>query len=346
LIYIRENITKEKKMKASIWLGEDKFETKNVEIPKLKEDQVLVRVEKVGLCGTDVHITQGLFPSTPPKILGHEFSGVIVEVGSKIDKSNLDKRVACNTTSSCGKCENCLNWQISRCSNSVQSSGGFAEFSVMPLLSTIEIPKQMSFEVGAMTEPASCCFSGIEMIDYKNKPKILIIGAGIMGILCMLFAKQKDIDFIVVSEPNPVRRKMVKQLGADFVIDPTDKNSNKQLEELTHSIGFEICVEAVGKPNLLDYVISKLRPRGQALMIGVHPEKSNLPSDLYDFHYKEIKLFGAYGRGDYFNQTPERISNFGLDKLVSKIFSLNQINEALIATSKGEGMKYMISPNL
>ena len=80
-------------MKASIWLGEDKFEIINVEIPKLNEDEVLVRVEKVGLCGTDVHITQGLFPATPPKILGHEFSGVIVDVGSKVDTSNLDKRV-------------------------------------------------------------------------------------------------------------------------------------------------------------------------------------------------------------------------------------------------------------
>ena len=156
---------------------------------------------------------------------------------------------------------------------------------------------------------------------------------------------QKDIDFVVVSEPNPLRRKMALKLGADFVIDPNNKMSNKQLEDLTNSQGFDICVEAVGFPKLLDYGISKLRPRGQALMIGVHPEKSHLPSDLYDFHYREIKLFGAFGRGDSFNKTPERISNFGLDKLVSKIFSLDEINEALVATSKGEGMKYMISPH-
>ena len=123
---------------------------------------------------------------------------------------------------------------------------------------------------------------------------------------------------------------MAMKLGADFVVDPNNKMSNKQLEELTNSKGFDICVEAVGFPTLLDYGISKLRPRGQALMIGVHPEKSHLPSDLYDFHYREIKLFGAFGRGDYFNETPERISNFGLDKLVSKIFSLDEINEALV----------------
>ena len=78
-------------MKASIWLGKDKFEIKDVPIPEIMDDQVLVKVKKVGLCGTDVHITQGLFPSTPPKILGHEFSGEIVDVGRNVDKDNIGK---------------------------------------------------------------------------------------------------------------------------------------------------------------------------------------------------------------------------------------------------------------
>ena len=79
-------------MKASIWLGGDKFEIRDIPIPEIKEDEVLVKVQRVGLCGTDVHITQGLFPSIPPKILGHEFSGDIVNVGKNVDKSNLGKR--------------------------------------------------------------------------------------------------------------------------------------------------------------------------------------------------------------------------------------------------------------
>ena len=81
-------------MRALVWLGEDNFEIQNIDLPKLKDEQVLVSVEKVGLCGTDVHITQGLFPSNPPKILGHEFSGRIVDVGSKVLKDMIGKRVA------------------------------------------------------------------------------------------------------------------------------------------------------------------------------------------------------------------------------------------------------------
>ncbi|MDG2101952.1 MAG: alcohol dehydrogenase catalytic domain-containing protein [Dehalococcoidia bacterium] len=331
-------------MKASIWLGRDKFEIKEVPIPNLDNDQVLVKVKKVGLCGTDVHITQGLFPQTPPKILGHEFSGEIVDVGKNVNNINIGKRVACNTTSSCGECYNCKNWQISRCSNQVASSGAFAEFSNMPLSSAIEIPENMSFEVAAMTEPASCCISGIEMIEYKKDSKVLIFGSGIMGMLCLLFVKEKNINYVVVSEPNPSRRKMALKMGADFVIDPMSKNYKKEIEELSGDSGYDIFIEAVGNPNLLAEGISNLKPRGQALMIGVHPKNSNLQHDLYDLHYKEIKLFGAFGRGDYFSSVPKRIEKFGLDKLVTKTFKLEEINKAIELTAKGSGMKYMISP--
>ena len=332
-------------MKASVWLGENKFEIQEINIPKLADEQVLVKVEKVGLCGTDVHITQGLYPSSPPKILGHEFSGVIVDVGSKILKDRIGQRVTCNTTSSCGNCINCLNWTISRCLNSEKSTGAFAEFSLMHSSSAIEIPKNMSFEVAAMTEPAACCLSGTEMIEYKDKSKILIIGSGIMGILCQLFVLKKDIDCLVVSEPNSLRRSIAKSLGANYVVDPFDNNYHEKLNEISEGIGFDIFIEAVGKPELLNEGISKLRPRGQALMIGVHPRESKLNSDLHDFHFKEIKLLGAFGRGNYFNKTPEKINEFNLEKLVTKTYKLEEINEAIESTAKGEGMKYMIAPN-
>tara|TARA_B100000700_G_scaffold228869_1_gene252925 strand:- start:16091 stop:17092 length:1002 start_codon:yes stop_codon:yes gene_type:complete len=333
-------------MRALVWLGGDKFEIQNIDLPKLKDEQVLVCVEKVGLCGTDVHITQGLFPSDPPKILGHEFSGTIVDVGSKVSKDLIGKRVACNTTSSCGKCKNCENWQISRCINAEKTTGAFAEYSIMHYSAAVEIPDNMSFDVAAMTEPASCCFSGTEMIDYQNKPRVLIFGAGIMGIFCQLFLMKKNIEFIAISEPNDLRRNVAKELGADHIINPLEKNYEGKLQDLTDGNGFDVFIEAVGKPELLTSGISHLSPRGQALMIGVHPEQSNLMTDLYDFHYREIRLFGAFGRGNYFNDTPKKINEFALEKLVSKTYKLDEINDAIRSTAMGEGMKYMISPKL
>ena len=128
-------------------------------------------------------------------------------------------------------------------------------------------------------------------------------------------------------------------------MDPFSDNYKEELNEITEKVGFDVLIEAVGNPKLLAEGISNLRPRGQALMIGVHPEESNLMSDLYDFHYREIKLFGSFGRGNYFDQTPEKINEFNLEKLVSKTYKLEEINEAIESTSNGEGMKYMIAPN-
>ena len=108
--------------------------------------------------------------------------------------------------------------------------------------------------------------------------------------------------------------------------------------------GFDVFIEAVGSPGLLAEGISHLSPRGQALMIGVHPEMSNLKYDLYDLHYKEIRLFGAFGRGDSFSSVPKIIEGFGLESLVTRTFNLDEINKAIDLTAEGNGMKYMIAP--
>jgi D-arabinose 1-dehydrogenase-like Zn-dependent alcohol dehydrogenase len=104
---------------------------------------VLVKIDTVGVCGTDVHITQGLFPATPPSVLGHEASGIIEDVGKGVKKNRIGDRVALNITSSCGKCEYCLNWTISRCKYSQNSTPFFAEYSIVPQMSAVKIPNEL-----------------------------------------------------------------------------------------------------------------------------------------------------------------------------------------------------------
>ena len=115
-------------MRALVWLGEDNFEIQNIDLPKLKDEQVLVSVEKVGLCGTDVHITQGLFPSNPPKILGHEFSGIVVDSGEADIAEGV--RVTCDPNTWCGACSQCQRGRVNLCPNNIATGihrdGGFA----------------------------------------------------------------------------------------------------------------------------------------------------------------------------------------------------------------------------
>lgn len=332
-------------MKAMTWLGDDRFELN--EVPDLvpASDQVVVRVDTVGVCGTDVHITQGLFPSTPPAILGHEASGEIVAVGDDVALGRVGERIAMDTTSHCGKCENCRTWSFSRCENSVKSSGFFAEYAVLPSQSAHRIPDSMSLETAALTEPASCCLSGVSRLSIPDNAVAVVLGGGVMGLFTLAFLKSHGVETAVMSEPVKARREIAKDLGADVLHDPTESDVNELVRDLTDGRGAHIAAEAVGKAALVAKCAEVLRPRGDALMIGVCPQGAPLPVDLYDFHYKEIRLQGAFGRGDVFSLTPEAISKMKLDGVISGRYDLSGVPQAIADSGAGKGIKFVIKPN-
>jgi threonine dehydrogenase-like Zn-dependent dehydrogenase len=332
-------------MKAATWLGADRFEIGDVPDPKPGPDQVVVKVDTVGVCGTDVHITQGLFPSTPPAILGHEASGVIVETGSAVPKSRIGERVAMDTTSHCGECESCRTWSWSRCERAVKSSGFFAQYSVLPAQSAHRIPDGMSLETGALTEPASCCLSGVSRLNIPEKAVAVVIGGGIMGQFTLAFLKSHGVETVIMSEMVKSRREIARDLGADVLHDPSQGDIGELVKDLTHGRGAHIAAEAVGKAQLVAKCAEITRPRGDVLMIGVCPQGAHLPVDLYDFHYKEVRLQGAFGRGNVFHKTPEAISKLKLDSVISGCYELKDVGQAIKDSGAGKGIKLVIKPN-
>jgi threonine dehydrogenase-like Zn-dependent dehydrogenase len=331
-------------MKVATWHGGEKFTFDTVADPAPGSGQVVVKIDTVGVCGTDVHITQGLFPSTPPAVLGHEFSGTIVEVGDGVPKSRIGERVACDTTSHCGECENCRTWSYSRCERSVKSGGAFAQYSLVPTASAHRLPDRLETELGALAEPASCCLSGAEMLDIPRGAVGLVIGAGIMGLFTMAFLKARGVETMIVSEPFKPRREMAKQFGADILHDPTEIDLGEVVREHTGGRGVNVAAEAVGKPPLVAKCIEMTRPRGDVLMIGVSPEGSNLPYDLYDLQYREIRLRGAFGRGNVFARTPEAISKLDLSGVISGRYRLENLLDAIHDSAAGKGVKFVIKP--
>ncbi len=332
-------------MKAMTWLGEDRFEMDEAPDPEPGPDQVVVRVDTVGVCGTDVHITQGLFPSTPPLVLGHEASGEIISVGSNIPSSRIGERVAMDTTSHCGECENCRTWSWSRCENAVKSSGYFAELAVLPSQSAHRIPDSMSLETAALTEPASCCLSGVGRLSIPENAVAVVIGGGIMGLFTLAFLKSHGVETAVMSEPVASRREIAKDLGANVLHDPATGSLDDLVNDLTGGRGAHIAAEAVGRAELVAKCAEVVRPRGDVLMIGVCPQGAPLPVDLYDFHYKEIRLQGAFGRGNVFGDTPDAISRLKLDGVISGRYSLDHVPQAIADSGAGKGIKFVIKPN-
>ncbi len=334
-------------MRLMTWHGGDKFTLDQVDDPVARPGRVVVKVDTIGVCGTDVHITQGLFPSTPPKVLGHEGSGVIVEVGEGVDKSRIGDRVVMNTTSHCGVCTACTTWSESRCENADLTSGMFAEYATAPSQSAVKIPDSLDLEQAALTEPASCCLSGAEMMridDGKNGIGV-VIGGGVMGLFTLAFLKRCGVERMVVSEPVAARREMARQFGADLLHDPAEGDLGDFMKDHNGGYGANIAAEVVGKPELVAKCVEVVRPRGQVLIIGVAPEGAPLPVDLYDMHYREITVKGAFGRGDVFARTPEEIDALDLSGVISGRYELQDVPQAIVDSGEGKGVKLVIKPH-
>ncbi len=334
-------------MKAMTWHGGANFTYDDIPDPEASLGMVVVKIDTTGICGTDVHITQGLFPQEPPKVLGHESSGVIAEVGEGVSKERVGERVVINHTSQCYECWTCRNWNVSRCTVSPGSSNGFyAECVSVTSGAAVRIPDGLATETAAMTEPASCCLSGVEMLDIPYRATGLVIGGGIMGLFTLAFLKTHGVETVVMSEPVKARRDMAKQFGADILHDPNDVDLSEVVADVTdRGMGFDVTAEAVGKPELVARCIELTKPRGQTLMIGVSPEGSPLPVDLYDMHYREIKLIGAFGRGNVFHRVPSELEKLNLDNVISGRYSLPDLPDAITASAEGLGVKFVVKPN-
>ncbi|MBO03875.1 MAG: hypothetical protein CL731_02520 [Chloroflexi bacterium] len=332
-------------MRIMTWHGGDKFTLDHVPDPSAKPGKVVVRMDSIGVCGTDVHITQGLFPSIPPKVLGHEGSGVIVEVGDGVDQSRLGERVVLNTTSHCGNCSACTTWSESRCENADRTSGMFAEYATAPSQSAVKIPDSLDLEQAALSEPASCCLSGAEMMRIDDTEIGVVVGGGIMGLFTLAFLKRRGVERMVMSEPVKARREMAKQFGADLLHDPAEGDLTEFVKDHNGGYGANIAAEVVGQPKLVAKCVEVVRPRGQVLMIGVSPEGAPLPVDMYDLHYREVTLKGAFGRGDVFARTPAEIDQINLDGVISGRYELQDVPQAIVDSGDGKGVKFLIKPN-
>jgi (R,R)-butanediol dehydrogenase/meso-butanediol dehydrogenase/diacetyl reductase len=332
-------------MKVAVWQGGPKFTIEQRPDPTPGAGQVTVEVDTVGVCGSDVHITQGLIPATPPQILGHEFSGTVVAVGQGVAKSRVGERVSCDISSHCGECHNCREWNWSRCEKAERSTGAFAEYSLVPQQSAHRMPDGMALELGALTEPASCCYNGVGFLNIPREAVAVVIGAGIMGLFTIAALKARGVRTVIASEPVASRREFAKQLGADILNDPTKEDIAGVVKVATGGYGAHIAVEVVGKPQLVAKAIELVRPRGQVLMVGVCNKGTTLPADLYDFHYKEVILRGAFGRGNAFGSTVQELAKLNLNGVISARYPLERVYDSIKDSADGKGIKLVVKPN-
>jgi len=330
-------------MKVATWRGEARFTIDEVPDPAPGPGQVVVDINTAGICGTDIHATQGLFPWKPPVVLGHEYTGVVRDVGRGVSRRLIGHVVACEPSYGCGECAECHAGRVSQCPRCVRV-GGFAERVVLPARCVHPLPRGLDPVTAALTEPAACCLAGLEMFRMPPGATVLVIGGGLMGLLTMVLARRRGARRLILSDPLEERRSIARRLGAHIVVDPSPGGLSDRVMALTRGRGADVVCEAVGKPDLVAEAMRLVKPTGTVQLVGVSPLGSHLPLDLWDIHFREVRILGAFGRGAAFRRALALIPTLGVKRLVTARFPLPRITEAFAHAAAGRGVKTVITP--
>ena len=215
-------------MKGCFFLGaghEPAFEIREMKFKPLAPKEVLIKVCACGVCGTDVHIYKGEEGSAavnPPVVLGHEFAGIVQEVGSEVTVTKPGDHVSLDPNMYCGICRPCRMGKKQNCENlfalGVNANGGFAEYAVCPESQCFKINNDIDFEVAAMSEPLACVIHGIDLAEIKSGQTVAVIGTGAIGFLMMQVAKLRGASTVIMCAVDDAKCELAKELGADYAL--------------------------------------------------------------------------------------------------------------------------------
>jgi (R,R)-butanediol dehydrogenase/meso-butanediol dehydrogenase/diacetyl reductase len=238
--------------------------------PEPGPGQLLVRVARCGICGTDLHVTQGSgYTASPGTILGHEFCGEVVGVGRDVDGFMAGDRVAAMPLSGCGACQHCLAGAPARCSSRVFVFGGYAECAVVSADTAARMPTSLSDADGALVEPLAVALHGLAMARIEPGANVLVQGAGPIGLSALFWARRFGAGAVDVVEGAPVRAAIAERMGANRVVAPPARDAEPgTAPELDREGQYDMVVECVGRPSLLMQALSQLKPGGTIVSLG------------------------------------------------------------------------------
>lgn len=338
-------------MKAIVYDAPRKFEYRDVDDPTVQADEVLIRVDACGLCGTDLHIHEGDFGPRFPLIPGHEFTGEIAQLGSEVTGLRTGQRAVGNSNQACGKCFYCLRGDFLFCealaSYGVTMNGGFADYlkiradRVFPMTN-------LSPREAVMVEPTACALHGMKTLQMNPGSSVLLFGAGPTGqVLAQLLKFNGAARLIVAAPPGP-KLDLVARLAADEVV-AMDRNDpevhRRRLRELSPN-GFDYVVEATGVPTLCEESVRFARRGGTILVYGVYPEKAFVQFNPFDIFRRELSIKGSFAQIDCFEPALAYLEGgrIKVNEIVTHEIPLRDFGKALELAWTRQGIKMALVP--
>lgn len=284
-------------MTAALYIGNGELDIVEFPISKLEKSEVLVQVDSCGICGTDHHIIAGKSYAKPPVILGHEYSGTVVDKAGNVKEINVGDKVVIDPNIYCGKCKYCRKGKVNFCENhqalGVSMNGGFAEYSIVPVSQAYKLPNDFDLSEAAFAEPLSCCLRGIQQAEIQPGNTVAIIGGGSIGLMMLQLAKLSGASKLILFEPLKNKRELAVKLGADLTLDPTESDSLKIFMDYTNG-GANVVIECVGKKETAEMTIDLVDKGGTIVIFGLAPLNEKAEFDLQKMFLKEVRLHNSF----------------------------------------------------
>ncbi len=309
-------------------------------IPKIADDEVLVKIIRIGICGSDIHVYHGKHPNTGyPVTQGHEVSGVIEKIGKQVIDFTVGDKVTILPQIVCGKCYPCTHDQYHICDNlkvkGFQAPGAAVEYFVAKKEELVKLPEELTYEQGAMIEPVAVAVAALKKIDEKLLKNVVVLGGGPIGNLTAQVAKARGAKAVLLTEISEFRRKIAKKVGIDHVIDPRKIDLAKKIEEVFGSDKADIICDCVGSNETITEAINIARKGSTIILIGVYNEQP--PIDLNTIQNCELTLKGTlmYQRSDYQDAiTMVYTKRVTLEPLMTHHYKFEDYNQAYLDLEK------------
>lgn len=331
--------TKDLKNKGAFMDKIDHFVINEIPVPEITPDQVLIRVEYVGICGSDVHYFHdgrcGTFVvGEEPFMLGHECAGTIVEVGSEVKNLVAGDRVCVEPGITCGKCEHCKSGEYNLCPDvkflaTPPIQGCNERYLAFPAELCYKLPDNMSTRVGALIEPLSTCMYSARLSEVTVGDTVVILGAGCIGLLIMMCCKARGASKVIICDLENIRLEKAKELGADYTVNSREADILAEVERLTNGRGADIVIEAAGNKITIAQTPFLVRQGGLILLVGMSAEEE-ITYNFGQIMAKEARIKSQFR---FVNTFPTAIAAvesglIPLEKIVTHEFSFNDIQKA------------------
>ena len=330
-------------MKAIVFPSPETIAVEEVPDPTCQPDEVILKIASSGICGTDLHIYKGEYIADFPLIPGHEFSGTIVEVGKDVDYWAVGDRVTADPNIFCGYCDFCRNEQANHCLNwsgvGVVRNGGFAEYVAVPARNCYPVPDSLTDAQAAFIEPLACVAYALRRLRVWPADKVLIVGAGPMGLLLVQALQHNGASQVVAVDKNSERLALAAQMGAAATVF-AGPDQAQVLRELA-PYGFNIVIDATGIPAVIQQAFDYLAPRGQFLQFGVTATDAQVQINPFKFFKNDWLLLGSFAICYSFQPAIDWLAHkvIDIDPLVSHTVPLTNFATAFAQFAKGETLK-------